>query len=63
MNALSLACAAGILALGCSATALAQVAAENPERDDVHTLGTVTATAQKRVEVVTDIPMSISVIS
>ncbi len=63
MNALSLACTAGILALGCSATALAQVAAENPNRDEVHTLGTVTATAQKRVEVVTDIPMSISVIS
>lgn len=38
MNALSLACTAGILALGCSATALAQVAAENPNRDDVHTL-------------------------
>lgn len=63
INALSLACAAGILALGCSATVLAQDAADNTNRDDVHTLGTVTATAQKRVEVVTDIPMSISVIS
>ena len=46
INALSLACAAGILALGCSAPVIAQVAAEKTNRDDVHTLGTVTATAQ-----------------
>lgn len=63
INALSLACSAGILALACSATVLAQDATDGTRRDAPQTLETVTATAQKRVEVVTDIPMSISVIS
>ncbi|MHC9084220.1 TonB-dependent receptor [Luteimonas sp. RIT-PG2_3] len=62
ITTLSLACAAGVLALACSATALAQDATAPTSREGVQTLETVTATAQKRVQVVTEIPMSISVI-
>ncbi|KAF1017093.1 MAG: Colicin I receptor [Stenotrophomonas maltophilia] len=63
INTLSLACTAGLLTLGIGPLAIAQDASGSTAREDLHTLGTVTATAQKRVEVVTDIPMSISVIS
>lgn len=62
ITTLSLACAAGVMALACSATALAQDATAETSREGVQTLETVTATAQKRVQVVTEIPMSISVI-
>lgn len=62
MSVLSQACIAGVLALACSATALAQDATTETGREAVNTLETVTATAQKRVEVVTEIPMAISVV-